>query len=54
MLHDGKLEHAGVPITAGKRMLMVGFVETTDQVLPDLLALAGESRVQRMGAPERE
>ena len=51
VLHDGKLEHAGVPITAGKRMLLVGFVETTDQRLPDLLESAGVSRMQRMGAP---
>jgi hypothetical protein len=30
---------------------MVGFVETTDQRLPDLLESAGEIGVQRMGAP---
>lgn len=51
VLHDGKLEHAGVPITAGKRMLMVGFVETTDQRLPDLLESVGDIGVQRLGAP---
>lgn len=49
VLHDGKLEHAGVPITRGKRMLMVGFVETTDHELPDLLDASGGQGVQRMG-----
>jgi hypothetical protein len=40
VLHDGKVEHAGVPISSGRRMIMVGFIETTDQELPDLLAAA--------------
>ena len=33
VLHDGKVEHAGVPITSGRRMLLVGFIETTDRPL---------------------
>lgn len=28
LLHDAKLKHAGVPITQGRRLLLVGFVDT--------------------------
>ena len=57
VVHDGKVEHAGVPISRGKRMLMVGFVETTDQTLPPLLPAEGSgirSRVERHAAAQEE
>lgn len=33
LLHFSKREHAGVEITSGKRMLLVGFIETRRQQL---------------------
>ncbi|PSR88810.1 hypothetical protein BD289DRAFT_366627 [Coniella lustricola] len=46
LIHDGGLEHAGAEVTAGQRIILVGFVETID-VLREKLRWEAQSARRR-------